>query len=938
MTKKLFLIALNLSIVFSIEIFSQESRSIFIGRFQPYQGESKVDIENKIQKELSSQLESKGYKVTLMNSNSETDDLAKLKSPVTNIYIAGYYKKVKDQNLSIYGQIYDTSTGKVINAYNLIPTSFLIEGIQLPEDEMREEDSQVIEKFVKSILLDARYSQEGKINDEKIEEYIVQSNIGKDKKFPLTQRDKDKALDSVFDLLNQTTISSTKIAKSTREVPNIVSVVQEKDITSYGYISINDILYQMPGFSASQDYDRRTVSSRGTFESWNNNHFMLLIDGVQFNDNQYGTAYTWEITPLAMVKSLEVIRGPGSALYGSNATNGVISLNTLSGKDMKGKIQTRLRSGSQGTQIMDISTGNTGKLVSHFLSYSSYQTEGNNYKSYDASGRGWTDGNGLTLYEKFKTSDTRKNDYIFLKLEGEDFLEGFSIQYHRQRWNYQTGMGWLFRIPDIKEQQQEERNIVSMKYSKNITSKLSHEYVVRYQKHDIDWLTRYAENGSYEDFYPGGVFEYLKTSTHDIFGRAQFTYQFDGGASFLTGIEANRFLYSGDKEHWSNAELSDSANGFPPVANGGTRQLGPWYEWIKDKPIRKGGVFAQLVSGKILNKLMEVTLGVRRDVTYQNFRGIDKPFSDMNGVLRYSRSDLVLSSDDNVVFDDPLLTQLIPNEKRSFSSTNPRLGLVFFPTPNLTIKTMAGTAFREPVPSEQFGANTWSLASNPRGLQPEKIKTYELAVDYFFNKFINIRINGFQTLFENMVAYTSSGINAYANIYSLKTNGVESELLFYINKDTKGFVNYSQNHRLDEKILDKNVSLSKNQVTWVPSQNANFGIRGETSLFQYSTALTYQGLVRRRTSDYGAIDTNTGILKEFPYIESTGTVYYRTKEVAEYYNLNLRLGYKWDEDKTINLFISNALNSTQVLTKSNYYTFDYLREPRKIYLDLTLRL
>ncbi len=205
----------------------------------------------------------------------------------------------------------------------------------------------------------------------------------------------------------------------------------------YGRLSINEVLYHLPGFSASQDYDRRTVSSRGTYESWNNNHYMFLMDGVQFNDNQYGTAYTWEITPLNMIKSLEVIRGPGSALYGSNATNGVISVHTYSGEDFNGKIQTRMRMGSQGMQILDLATGNKGQLFSHFVSYSSFQTDGNNYKSYDASGRGWDTGQGFSIYNQFKINDERKNDYLFLKLEGEDFLKGFSIQYHKQKWNYQ---------------------------------------------------------------------------------------------------------------------------------------------------------------------------------------------------------------------------------------------------------------------------------------------------------------------------------------------------------------------------------------------------------------------------------------------------------------------------------------------------------------------
>jgi len=127
--------------------------------------------------------------------------------------------------------------------------------------------------------------------------------------------------------------SSSKSSQKVSVAPNVISVYSSSQIHSFNWNSLNDILYKHPGFFPSQDYDRRTVSFRGNFEGWNNNHLMLLVDGVPFNDNLYGTAYTWEITPLIFTKSLEIIKGTGAALYGTNATNGVLSINTFSYKD-----------------------------------------------------------------------------------------------------------------------------------------------------------------------------------------------------------------------------------------------------------------------------------------------------------------------------------------------------------------------------------------------------------------------------------------------------------------------------------------------------------------------------------------------------------------------------------------------------------------------------
>ncbi|MCP4138190.1 MAG: Plug domain-containing protein [bacterium] len=119
-----------------------------------------------------------------------------------------------------------------------------------------------------------------------------------------------------YELENQTVSAASKIEQTAAEAPSIISIISAKQFKTFGWKSINDALYHMPGFTYSQDYDRRTVSSRGIFEGWNNNHYMMLVDGVQFNDNAYGSAYTWEITPVNMIKTMEVVRGRGRRCMG----------------------------------------------------------------------------------------------------------------------------------------------------------------------------------------------------------------------------------------------------------------------------------------------------------------------------------------------------------------------------------------------------------------------------------------------------------------------------------------------------------------------------------------------------------------------------------------------------------------------------------------------
>src|SRR5437588_3541266 len=62
---------------------------------------------------------------------------------------------------------------------------------------------------------------------------------------------------SLEELLNIRTVSASKLDVPAREAPAIMNVVNGDQIESYGYISLNEVLYQQPGFSPSQDYDRR---------------------------------------------------------------------------------------------------------------------------------------------------------------------------------------------------------------------------------------------------------------------------------------------------------------------------------------------------------------------------------------------------------------------------------------------------------------------------------------------------------------------------------------------------------------------------------------------------------------------------------------------------------------------------------------------------------
>jgi hypothetical protein len=81
---------------------------------------------------------------------------------------------------------------------------------------------------------------------------------------------------SLDDLVKTAVYAVSKRPQLVRESPGVASVISQEQARLYGWASINDVLYREPGFAPSRDYERRVVAARGQFESWNNNHLLLL--------------------------------------------------------------------------------------------------------------------------------------------------------------------------------------------------------------------------------------------------------------------------------------------------------------------------------------------------------------------------------------------------------------------------------------------------------------------------------------------------------------------------------------------------------------------------------------------------------------------------------------------------------------------------------------
>jgi outer membrane receptor for ferrienterochelin and colicin len=128
-------------------------------------------------------------------------------------------------------------------------------------------------------------------------------------------------------------VSAQKL--SARETPGIISLITAEEIQNSGARDMIDVLRMVPGFDVLQDL--QFVMGIGLRGSWaNEGKVLVLMDGQPFNELLYQTVAIGNRFPVDAIERIEIIRGPGSAIYGGSAEYGVINIITKAAESLNG--------------------------------------------------------------------------------------------------------------------------------------------------------------------------------------------------------------------------------------------------------------------------------------------------------------------------------------------------------------------------------------------------------------------------------------------------------------------------------------------------------------------------------------------------------------------------------------------------------------------------
>ena len=181
--------------------------------------------------------------------------------------------------------------------------------------------------------------------------------------------DELRFLNAESDVIYAATKSEIPLSKA----PGAVSVINYEQIRKSGARTIPELLRLVPGVNVRWTPMMQKIDIRGFGTNPFTSQVLLLIDGVPYNSwNKGGFPQQpgFDFFILQNVKRLEIIRNPGSVLYGENAYRGVINIVTLSGNDIDGgkidlyggDLKSRNIGGIFGKSFGDYSVLLSGKL------------------------------------------------------------------------------------------------------------------------------------------------------------------------------------------------------------------------------------------------------------------------------------------------------------------------------------------------------------------------------------------------------------------------------------------------------------------------------------------------------------------------------------------------------------------------------------------------
>lgn len=561
--------------------------------------------------------------------------------------------------------------------------------------------------------------------------------------------------------------SVSKKEENVNEAPAYVLLLSQEQFMQRGYNDYEAMLHDLPGFDISRSNGNLyTHAYQRGYRSINTNRTLFLIDGVEENDLWSSNVYLSRQYSVSNLKNIEIVYGPASTMYGSNAFLGVVNIVTKDPQEMvkTGNIAgTSIMAGygSFNTKYLDATialSSRNRKIGFSFTArtFKSDESDFSNYPDYDYQPVSLTPElsanyhSKLDITEAQQVSDflaTNPNSGPYYELNGDNHIiitplgidkaleldndvynkvnfadHTNTIYYNAKLKIHDFLIGWTYWEKDEGPGAQYKDNIfltanegqnwspvhqyIYVKYDKEISPKIQINNFLRFKSHKFD-----SDNGiiRYRKNYLSGkydLFDLLEGNTP----RWDSMYLFQESNQLREELRAifqpngRITILAGLEARFSSIQGDYTISAKPDAEENGT----PLTEIPGGNTFFSRDIGLYMQSEIKLIKHLKLTAGLR---------------FDNNKIRRTAGFGNVL---------------------------NPRIALVYTPE-NLIFKIIYAEAFKDATNKEKFSTAAGKRELPNPGLQPEKVKNFEFVIGKTHKNILNFNTSFYYSRYSNII-------------------------------------------------------------------------------------------------------------------------------------------------------------------------------------------
>ncbi len=327
--------------------------------------------------------------------------------------------------------------------------------------------------------------------------------------------------------MDEFVVTASRVATSKVDTPANISVISAETLAEKNYSDVSEALADVPGVNMLGSGGKGAVNGEDMIMINGDTRVLVLIDGRRVNLGSSGTTGANFLPPVEAIERVEVLKGGGSALYGTDAVGGVINIITKKGSEVGNQVTLRAVGGSWGTEEYGLTaSGSNDNGLGLFVSATKERRGNFDYKN----------DNGDVVEMKNSGYNTEGVNVKIDQTVGDDDRLTFAFEH----LNTEGGSPYGSMGMNYTNKFERLSNNVSMRYDWNETAN-NNGYVQVYKNYQH---ARFLSNDP----------TFLADFTDETVGfDAQQNIKFDDKNELTAGIEyyktsvKNEFAYKGEK-------------------------------------------------------------------------------------------------------------------------------------------------------------------------------------------------------------------------------------------------------------------------------------------------------------------------------------------------------------------------------------------------------